>query len=83
MVSFTLLSAYAMVAFGSHNKFIVPLGNVTVTNENDVMTVCRSLVYDNRIKVARVATGFLFPMRFENLEDQELKHIVMTTRNMI
>ena len=37
----------------------------------------------SRIKVARVATGFLLPKVFENLDEQELDQMMMMTRNMM
>ena len=50
--------------------------------DRDLKQISRSLAYENKISVARVATGFFFPMRFENLVEYELMMIIRSTRNI-
>ena len=76
-------SPYSTLALGSHFIKVMLFGYFRITNEKDTMKVCRSLVYESRLRVARVATGFFFPIRFENFEEQELIQIITMTRTMM
>ena len=71
-ISFILLitlSPKAILASGNHNVLVVLFGYSTGTTLKDLITVIRSCVYDSSSKVARVATGSLFPMMLENFDE--------------
>ena len=73
-ISLVILSPKAILASGAHSVLVVPSENSAVTNLKELITVIRMRVYDSRSKVARVATGSLFPMMFENFDEQELTY---------
>ena len=71
-----LLLRYGTVASGSHTVCFDPSRYFKVEYDNVSMIVFKYVVYDSRISVARVATGFFLPMILENLTD--LLDIIIT-----
>ena len=67
---------YGTVASGSQTVCCEPSGYFKVEYDSVSMIVFKYVVYDSRISVARVATGFFLPMTLENLTD--LLDIIMT-----
>ena len=76
-------SKYLIFASGNHLTISVPFGYIKVAYEKDAMIICRYLVYESSTSVARVATGFLFPRRLENLDENLQRTIIKITRKMM
>ena len=74
-----ILSKYPSVASGSQSSLFDRSGNYNVVKDNAPSVFCKYLEYDNRMSVTRTATGFLLPLRRENLGKDSLKMITVIT----
>lgn len=60
---------YSANAPRSHSTLLVLLGYFKTAKEKIAIVVHRNLVNASKMSVARVATGFIFPINLENLEE--------------